>query len=172
MNKICSFFGHRNTKATPELCEVVRKTVIRLIEEKGAKTFLFGSASKFDELCLKILTEIKEVYPQIHRVYVRSQYLYMDEEYKNYLLQRYDDTIMPSGIEKAGRAIYVERNQAMINASDFCVFYYNKEWQPPLRKQSRKDISACQTKSGTRIAYEYAKRKKKEIINLYINKRN
>ncbi len=56
----------------------------------------------------------------------------------------------------AGRASYVERNQAMINDSDFCIFYYNKNYIPKTK-----------TKSGTKIAYEYALRKKKNIINLF-----
>ncbi len=165
--KTCSFFGHRNVQTTPKLCEELRKIVIYLIEEKGVQNFLFGSVSKFDDICLKIITELKEDYSQIRRVYVRSQYPYVDKAYKDYLLKSYDDTFMPSGIEKAGKASYVERNQAMINASDFCIFYYNKEYKPPIKKLTQKTVSGFQSKSGTRIAYEYAKQKKKEIINLY-----
>ena len=165
--KTCSFFGHRNTVATSELCEELRRTVIRLIEGKGVKCFLFGSASRFDELCLKIVTEIKEEYPEIKRIYVRSQYPYIEKGYKEYLLKSYDDTLMPKRLENAGKASYVERNQEMINASDFCVFYYDEEYKPPVKKQSRGAISACQPKSGTKLAYEYAKQKKKEIINLF-----
>ena len=165
--KTCSFIGHRNTKATPELSSELRKTIIRLIEEKGVKIFLFGSASRFDDLCLKIATEIKAEYPEIQRVYVRSQYPYIEKRYKDYLLESYDDTLMPIRIENAGKASYVERNQEMINASDFCVFYYDEEYKPPLRKQSRRSITSYQPNSGTKLAYEYAKQKKKEIINLY-----
>ena len=165
--KICSFFGHRNTKETQELCEKVRETVVRLIEEKEVKIFLFGSASRFDELCLKIVTEVKSEYPEIRRIYVRSQYPYVEKEYKAYLLQSYDDTFMPSGMEKAGKAAYVERNQAMINQSDVCVFYYDENYTPPRRKQSKRSLGSYQSNSGTLLAYEYAKQKKKEIINLY-----
>lgn len=165
--KTCSFFGHRNTVATPELCEKLRQTVSCLIEKESVKRFLFGSASKFDDLCLKIVTEIKEEYPQLQRVYVRSQYPYIDEPYKEYLLENYDDTLMPSKVENAGKASYVERNQEMINASDFCVFYYNERYAPPLRKHSKRALTSYQPNSGTKLAYEYAKQKKKEIINLY-----
>ena len=56
----------------------------------------------------------------------------------------------------AGRASYVERNQAMINDSDFCVFFYNKNYVPTTK-----------TNSGTKIAYEYAIKKKKNVINLF-----
>ena len=161
--KTCSFFGHRNTVSTPELCEELRRTIIRLIEENGVKWFLFGSASRFDELCLKIVTEIKDEYPEIQRVYVRSQYPYIEKSYKDYLLKAYDDTLMPNRVKNAGKASYVERNQEMINASDFCVFYYDKGYKP----LSKNALSNCQNKSGTKLAYEYAKQKKKEIINLF-----
>ena len=73
-NKNCSFFGHRNTVATPELREKLKQTVDQLIEENGVSVFLFGSASKFDDLCLETVTELKKVYPEIKRVYVRSVY--------------------------------------------------------------------------------------------------
>ena len=66
----------------------------------------------------------------------------------------------------SGKAQYVERNQAMIDESDVCIFYYDEKYQPPLRKQSRRALNDYQPKSGTRVAYEYAKRKKKDVINL------
>ena len=159
--KTCSFFGHRNTEATPELLVELRKTILYLIEEKDVKRFLFGNASRFDDLCLKMVTQIQESYPQIQRIYVRSQYPYIEKLYKEYLLESYDDTTMPSKVEKAGKASYVERNQEMINASDICVFYYNAEYEPPLRKQSKNAISMYQPKSGTKLAYEYVKKEKR-----------
>ena len=72
--KTCCFIGHRNAIGTPELCEELRKTIITLIEEKGVKWFLFGSRSKFDDLCLNMITELQQEYPEIKRMYVRSHY--------------------------------------------------------------------------------------------------
>ena len=169
--KVCSFFGHRDTPQTDELKEKVRETVERLIVEEGVDTFLFGSRSKFDELCLLIVTELKGKYSNIKRIYVRSQYPYIDKQYKDYLLELYDDTILPNRVEKAGKAAYLERNQEMINASVFCVFYYNPCYIPPKRKRSKRDISAYQPKSGTQLAFNYACKKKnkgelKGIFNL------
>ena len=60
--KTCSFFGHRDTPQTEELKQKVRETVERLIVEEGVDTFLFGSRSKFDELCHIVVTELKEKY--------------------------------------------------------------------------------------------------------------
>ena len=132
--KTCSFFGHRNTETTFSLYQKVKETTLTLIQEKDVRTFLFGNASRFDDLCLKIVTEIKQTNPDIKLVYFRSSYPYITSLYKDYLLEFYDDTIMPSGIEKAGKASYVKRNQAMIHTSDFCVFYYNEQYEPPLKK--------------------------------------
>ena len=157
--KACSFFGHRDTEQTEELKQKVKETVERLIEE-GVDTFLFGSRSKFDDLCLFVVTQLKGKYPNIKRVYVRSQYPCIDKLYKDYLLEYYDDTIIPNRVGKAGRASYVERNQEMIDASDFCVFYYNPSYLPPKRKYAKRDISDYQPKSGTALAFNYANSRK------------
>ena len=159
--KMCSFFGHRDTVATLELKVCLKATIIKLIEEQSVQYFLFGSASKFDELCLQMVTELKKRYPEIVRVYVRAKERYLTEERKKSLLEIYDDTIMPPDVENAGRASYVKRNQAMIDASAYCVFYYNLEYQVK-----------HQTKSGTRVAFEFADQKRKkgkdlQIINLF-----
>lgn len=165
--KACCFIGHRNVEETKRLCDEIRKTVAYLIEEHEVQYFFFGSASKFDSLCLKIVREMKSKYSGIQLVYVRSSYRYIDQLYKDYLLETYDDTIMPSGVDKAGKATYVERNQAMIDASAFCVFYYDEQYKPPMRKQSKRVVSSYQPQSGTKLAFEYATRRKKPIINLY-----
>ena len=170
--KACSFFGHRDTPQTEELKQKVRETVERLIVEEGVDTFLFGSRSKFDELCLLVVTILQEKYPNIKRFYIRSHYPNIGKLYKEYLLESYDDTIMPQRVQNAGKASYVERNQEMINASDFCIFYYNPTYLPPKRKLSRRDVNAYQPKSGTRLAWEYASQRRRDgngitIINLY-----
>ena len=165
--KICCFIGHRNVEKTPELKERLINTIRRLITENGVNKFLFGSKSRFDDLCQEVVTELREEYPDIKRVYVRTYYPELGEPYIGYILRDFEDTYMPERIENAGVARYIERNKEMINASDFCVFYYDKEYKPPLRKQPRGALFTYQPKSGTRLAYEYAKQKKKEIINLY-----
>ena len=55
----------------------------------------------------------------------------------------------------------------MIDASDICELYYNKNYLPPKRKQSNINIIDYQPKSGTAIAYAYATQKKKMIYNMF-----
>ena len=168
-SKKCCFIGHRNTRATPELEKKLNATLKRLIESEGVKVFLFGSKSRFDELCLLALTRLKESYPEIKRVYVRAEYCEITKDYEDYLLQSYDETYMPKRIENAGAARFVERNQEMIDNSEFVVVYYDERYSPPPRKGRHGRIT--QAKSGTKLAYEYAMRKnKKTIINLFEEK--
>ncbi|MBR5900649.1 MAG: hypothetical protein IKZ38_04575 [Clostridia bacterium] len=74
---------------------------------------------------------------------------------------------MPSRVENAGKAKYSLFNQHMILQSDICVFYYDQNYKPPVRKTTKSTITYYQPKSGTKLSYEYAVKNKKEIINLF-----
>ena len=74
----CCFFGHRTIKETEELREKIIQAVEKLITEENVDVFLFGSKSRFDSLCLELVTEIKEKYPHIKRIYVRAEFPVID----------------------------------------------------------------------------------------------
>ena len=63
-------------------------------------------------------------------------------------------TYFPEKIIGAGKAVYVKRNYEMIKNSRFCIFYYDESSQPTTRK------------SGTKIAFKYAQKSKKELIRI------
>ena len=181
-HKICSFFGHRKIQITKELQEVLFKLLKDLIVNHNVQTFLFGSRSQFDYLCHAAVTNLKQEFPYIQRVNYtcKSEFCVLEVErqkleqvYSNF----YKEKVHLLGFEKeiehpkkytAGFAGYVERNQAMINDSDFCVFYYDNAYKPDLRKTSKKSLSCYQPKSGTALAYLYAKKKRKAIINVFV----
>ncbi len=164
---IVCFIGHRKIVLSDTLKDKVYKTVIALIKD-GADTFLFGSRSEFDALCLDVVSDIKKQYPHIKRIYVRSEYQHINKSYEAYLLESYEETYFPTRIQAAGRYSYVERNQEIINRSDSCVFYYNKDYVPPPKRQNfHMPLSNRQVNSGTKLAFEYAVSKSKHIINLY-----
>ena len=155
MQNTCCFLGHREINITDELKENLRVVIEHLITEESIDIFLFGSKSRFDSLCQETVTELKEKYPHIKRIYVRAEYPDINEQYTNYLLESYEDTYYPEHIRSSGRAAYVERNYEMINKSHYCIVYYDEQSAPTTRK------------SGTKIAYDYAVSEKKEIINLF-----
>ena len=152
----CCFIGHRRVIGEDllksDLCEVIEI----LIVEKRVDTFLFGSKSRFNSICLELVTQFKEKYPHIKRVYVRAEYPYINERYKNYLLENYEDTYYPEKIKGAGKYAYVERNYYMIDNSNYCVIYFEE-----LRTYKK-------SKSGTKIALDYAVSRRKNIIKLSI----
>ena len=162
----CCFFGHRKITETDELKSKLYNEIETLITYKKVHTFLFGSKSQFDDLCYKIVTELKEKYQHIKRIYVRAEFPYIDDNYKKYLLESYEDTYYPSKMIDAGKAAYVERNYEMINNSRYCICYYDENYMPPRRKNSRRDLLDYQPKSGTGIAFDYARKKELNIINL------
>ena len=162
--KVCSFFGHRDTPQTEELKQKVREIVERLIVEEKVDAFLFGSRSKFDELCHMVVTELKEKYPYIQR----TAYLCKHEsecmvgEGKNeqrrtkeltgrdVYVREFEDIRKSDRINSAGRAAYIERNYWMINDSDYSIIFLH------LEKQN----------VGTRVAYDYAKRANARVLLL------
>ena len=86
------------------------------------------------------------------------------------MLEHYEDTYFPEHMENAGKASYVERNQEMINKSDFCVVYYDENYAPPRRRNSRRDLTDYQPKSGTKVALDYAIKKGICINNVFLNR--
>ena len=150
----CCFFGQRTINETEKLKSKLIEIIENLIVDEKVDTFLFGSKSRFNSLCLELVTEIKEKYPHIKRVYVRAEYPDINEQYKNYLLESYEDTYYPDKILNSGRAAYVERNYEMIDNSHYCIVYYDEQNAPTTRK------------SGTKIALDYAVKKEKQIINI------
>ena len=186
MGKVCCFIGHRKIDKSAELTQKVSDVINDLIENKGVNTFLFGSRSEFDDLCHSIVTELQKNNPQIKRIMYtcRSEYAVKKEEKeeresiaravtkRDIKYKDYDGAMMSDRLWSAGKASYVERNQDMINASDYCVFYYNPQYLPPKRRYSKRDISEYQPKSGTQIAFDYANQrlrggKEIKIINFY-----
>lgn len=148
--KICAFFGHRDIQVTEEIKDRLKEEVVKLISI-GFKSFYFGGFGNFDNLCWEIVTEMKATEPEITRIFCltdsrhtrankRPKYL-KDSDYEQfvYLDLEYDYWY---------KRIYY-RNCEMINLSDFVIFY----------AINIKD-------SGAYKAYKYARRIKKDHINL------
>jgi len=155
MKKVtCCFLGHREIEETDELKDKLHTVIEKLILDEKVGTFLFGSKSQFDRLCYTLVTQVKEKYPHIRRIYVRAEFPQIDDGYKAYLLESYEETYYSEQAVGAGKAVYVERNRDMIDQSDVCIIYCEEDYAPKNRK------------SGTRLALEYAVKRNKRIIRL------
>lgn len=164
---VVTFIGHRNLRFDSAFRLQLKELILSLIDDRGADTFLFGSRSDFDSLCLEVVTEISKDRRGIKRVYVRAEYPHIGEDYEEYLLGSYDATYIPENVVEAGKAAYVARNRHMIDKADLCIFYYDETYNPPLKPTAKGCVTCEPPKSGTRAAYEYALSRNKEILNLF-----
>ena len=162
-HKVCSFFGHRKVAMTESLQQQIRKIVENLIVAENVRIFLFGSRSAFNDYCYLVISEFKMKYPSIKRIAYTCKgetCVLVNEEKKwgkiqarlkipNMYLLVVEEEFEYKGKYESGRASYVERNQAMIDNSEYCIFYYDEKYQPPVRKYSKQDVGYYQPKSGT-----------------------
>ena len=148
MDKICCFFGHRKIEDR----ERIRRQVAELVEKRikeGFTLFLFG---EFDELCHEVVSHLKQSYPQIRRVYcvTEERHLRQSKRPKHLTEKDYEEfSYLQPSFEYWYKRIYY-RNCAMIEKSNFVLFY----------AEERKD-------SGAYKALLFAKKSKKEYVNIY-----
>ena len=70
----CCFIGHRKIEESEKLINDLQLIIKDLIVNKGVSRFMFGSKSQFNDLCYDIVSELKNKYAHIVRIYVRSMY--------------------------------------------------------------------------------------------------
>jgi len=151
MIKTCSVFGHSKIEITEELGNKLLETFKDLIE-KGCENFYFGGFGMFDELCHKIVSELKLTYSHIKRIFCLSdpRHLRINKRPKWLKSENYEDFVyLDLDFDWWYQRIYY-RNCAMIDKSDIVLFYVEE-----LKN------------SGAYKAFKYAKQKKKSIINLF-----
>lgn len=181
-HKACSFFGHRNAELTSDKLTELESVIERLITNENVSLFLFGSRSNFDKICHEVVTKLKDkydikrlAYPCKHEsVILESEKEKFEKMFKSIVLREsnilcFDEEANHKARNMSGKASYIERNYAMIDDSDYCIFYYDETYIPKQKKvNSNKDILPTKvTSSGTSLAYKYATQSKKTIINIF-----
>ena len=163
--------GHRKVQNKEELVGRIYDTLTDLVENQGVDTFMFGGKGEFDRLCFDVATEIKKIYPQTKRIYVRAQYEEIAKFYEEYLLENYEETFYPDKVHGSNGLCYVVRNFCMIEMCDILLTYHNDNYLPPSKTTKNKMLALVycykRSQSGTHMAVRYAKRRKKTIINLF-----
>ncbi len=162
----CCFFGHRNAVLADEQKIKLVQIIETLIVQEKVDTFLFGSKSDFDRLCYETVCELKKIYPHIRRIYVSVYPPSIYDKDTSNLPRGYEETYYLDGIRRAGKATYVKRNYKMIDSSQFCVVYFDEDYEPPKPRRKSIYLPEFQPKSGTKVAYEYARKKEKIIFNV------
>lgn len=149
--KTCSVFGHSTIKITKDLKYKLISTFEDLIKQ-GCEVFYFGGFGMFDELCHKIVGELRSKYTKIKRIFCLSdpRHLRINKRPKWLKSEDYEEFVyLDLEFDWWYSRIYY-RNCAIIDRSDIVIFYVEER-----------------ENSGAYKALKYANRKKKEIINLY-----
>ncbi len=110
-----TFFGHRTIPN--EVRPLLKKTLIDLIEQHGADTFLVGNQGEFDALVAHTLQELSHQYTHIKTTVVLA---YMPV--KNVICRF--PTVYPDGLENTPKRFSIPaRNRWLIDNSDTIVTY-------------------------------------------------
>lgn len=161
VDKTVCFIGHRKIPADKEF-SAKTENVIKELVEQGYCIFLFGDHSEFNSLCYDIISELKNEFQNMRRIHYRTNPPELDDYSRKFYLDGYEDSICPDSVANAGKAAYIQRNRAMICDSKVCVFYYDSSYSPTTKKRYSNDTAP----SGTKAAYEFAVKQKKNIITI------
>ncbi|MBQ3494769.1 MAG: DUF1273 family protein [Clostridia bacterium] len=140
---------------------------------EGVDVFLFGSKSKFVDLCYKIATDLQKDYPHIKRISFPTkgefvctvqEKIEFEKRIKSFfnvdLINDFEEIDYNVQNHLYGVASYVQRNKYMIDKSDICVFFYDENYQAV--KEGKGGMIRPRN-SGTKIALDYAERKGKKL---------
>lgn len=116
----------------------LQDVITKLVVKDGAFVFLFTNAGQFDDDCYTIVTKLKKYYPYIERHYYHASCDY-DVGYVDWMSGYYDSVHFP---EKG-----------------FVI-------SPHMRNSTIVDICDVLVTCGAASAVEYARKKKKRIINI------
>ncbi len=149
--KAASFFGHRDVEDTAELRQAIKSTVIDLVVNKGVEQFYFGGHGDFDGYCFEAVMELKQQHPTLKTIYcVESERLMRARKRSEYLNNRgYDEFVYLAPAYGYWYTILYYRNCEIVDLSDYVVYYIRNT-----------------DNSGAYKCFKYAKKKKKEIIEL------
>lgn len=140
---VCCLFGHKETPAS--IAAELGKVIEHLIQERGVDEFLVGNQGAFDHMVCRVLREAHKRHLHISYRVVLAYLPNAESE-----LFEYTETYFPEGIENVPLRFAISwRNQWMVRESDICVCYLAHSW------------------GGAAKSVGYAKKQKKEIINLY-----
>lgn len=116
---VCTFFGHR--VVSEDLNDILKSSIVELIENKSVTTFLVGHNGAFDNLVRSTLKQLSVVYPKI-RYFVVLAYRPIEKE-KN-LHFDFSDTIYPDALSNVPAKYAIDkRNRWMIDNCDYVISY-------------------------------------------------
>jgi len=147
---IITFCGHSDFLFSDEEKEKLKQILIKEITKNPTCKFYLGGYGDFDGFCLRTLIDLKADFPEIELIITP----YLDKNYSKleFAKYHYDDVIFPPLESVPRKFAILKRNEWMVEEADLVIAYVMYSW------------------GGAAKTLEYAKRKKKTIINLACTK--
>ena len=144
---IITFCGHSNCLFNDDIKKQLKNILVGEIIKNPTCKFYLGGYGDFDGLCLCTLKELKNNFSEIELIFITP---YLDKSYSKleFAKYHYDDVIFPPLESVPRKFAILKRNERMIEEADLVIAYVTYSW------------------GGATKTLEYAKRKKKTIINL------
>jgi len=119
-NKSCCFFGkvRLSYEQRGKAFELVYRQIETLVND-GYTEFIFSNWSDFDSAARIAVISLRMRFPNIKTIYYQA----FKTEDKQQSLKKYDEVIYPPIEDKPKKQEITYRNYAMIDSSDFCIFY-------------------------------------------------
>ncbi len=146
---IVTFIGHGKLNIDDELKSRIKAEIEKCIDG-DADTFYLGGYGDFDFACARIVKEVQKTFPEI-KSYLITPYLNPVMQKKLKYIERlnlYDGSIYPEIEEVPYKFAISKRNEWMVEQADVIIAFVDHDW------------------GGAATTLQYAKRKKKTIINL------
>lgn len=144
----CIFCGHSHLYGQTELIKGKCFTAVEELIISGiADCFLIGNYGDFDHIAASVCLTLKRKYPQISVNLVLPYYCPHLDEYDKERYARFDSVITPELVETPHRYRIIKANEYMVDQADTVIAYVKYD-------------------GGAAKTLEYAKKHKKQIINL------
>lgn len=152
---IITFLGHRSLYNVGDLLERVQNTIVENVGPNDDTVFYCGGYGDFDNLCAKACRFIKEKRPNCEVVFVMPYIPDLQKEKRKSLMTSdlYDSTLYPPLENVPPKFAISKRNEWMVMQADLIIAYVEHSF------------------GGAYKGLEYARRKKKRIVNLAEEKR-
>ncbi len=147
---IITFIGHSSLNNCKDLRSKIENAIIENTTSEGYISFYCGGYGDFDNLCAGVCRSIKENKSNCENVFITPYITERQQKKMQYLIDNklYDSTIYPPLENVPDKFAIIKRNEWMIDQADLIIAFVKH------------------TYGGAFTALEYARKKKKHIINL------
>ncbi len=154
LNKICAFFGHRDTPITPDIENRLEKLLYKLLEQ-GVNEFWCGDQGNFDWLSRIVLKKIQNKHPNVIICYIAAYNPCLFSKEKQQWIENNFDILFPDEVAQCHpKYALKQRNRFVCKNADIIICYVEHMY------------------GGAFEAVQIAKKLNKKIINIFDSSQN